>query len=50
MQVSEQYSINTKASNTFAVAGIDKRLVCKSYIDSDIVKMKEQVKNIVTMP
>ena len=31
-----QYSINTKASSKFAVAGMDKRLVCKSDTGSDI--------------
>ncbi|MEW8486873.1 MAG: hypothetical protein AB2705_16965 [Candidatus Thiodiazotropha sp.] len=34
--------IYTKASGKFAVAGIDKNLVSKSYTDSDIVKMVEQ--------
>ena len=29
------YSINTKASCKFAVAVIDKRLVCKGFTDSD---------------
>ena len=34
---------STKTSGKFAVAGIDKKLVCKSYADLDIGKMKEQV-------
>ena len=41
VQNSEQYSINTEASGKFAVAVTDKRLVCKSHTDSDIVKMEE---------
>ena len=42
VQNSEQYSINTEASDKFAVAVTDKRHVCKSHTDSDIVKMEEQ--------
>ena len=40
MKGSAQYSINTKVSSQFAIAGIDKRLVCKSYMI--IIRMKEQ--------
>ena len=35
--------VTTKASGKFAVVRIDKRLVCKSYADSDIMKMEEQM-------
>ena len=42
MQDSGKYSIYTEASGRFAVAGIYKRFVCKSYTDSDIVKMEKQ--------
>ena len=42
MQDSEQHSTNTKASGKFAIAGIDKRFVCESDMDSDIVIMEEQ--------
>ena len=43
MQDSRQFSISTKASGQFAVACIDKRLVCKSNTNLDIVEMEEQV-------
>ena len=42
MQDSVQYFINTEASDKFAVAGINKRLVCKCFTASNIVKMEEQ--------
>ena len=42
MQYSGQHAINTEASGKFAVADINKRLVCKSYTDLDIVKIEEQ--------
>ena len=43
MQDSWQHCISTKESSKFAVAGINKRLVCKSYTDSNIVKTEEQL-------
>ena len=43
MQDSEQFSINTESSAKLAVPIINERQVCKSYTDSGIVIMKEQV-------
>ena len=43
MPASGQSSIKTEAGIKFAVACINKRLVCKSYTDSDIIKMEEQL-------
>lgn len=42
MKDSGQFSMTTKASGKFAVAHMDKRFVCKSYTDSDSVKLEEQ--------
>ena len=42
MEDAGQNSINIKASGKSAVARADKRLVCKSYTDSDNVKLEEQ--------
>ena len=41
MQDSGQYPISIKASGKFAVVGINMRRKCKSYTDSDAVKMHE---------
>ena len=45
MQDPGQYSINTEANDKFAVPNIDERLVCKSYTESDIVKIEEKTEN-----
>lgn len=35
------YSVNTEASGQLSIAAIDRKLVCESYIDSDVKKTKE---------
>ena len=39
MQDSGQYPISKKASGKFAVVDVNMRRICKSYTDSDAVKM-----------
>ena len=43
MHDSRQHFVKTEASGNFAVAGINKRLVCKNYSSSDSVKMEKLV-------
>ena len=42
MQNSRQLFTNIRANGNIAVAIIDKRLVCQSYTDSDIIKVEER--------
>ena len=42
MQDSEQYYINIEASCKLTVVNIEERLVCKSFINSNSVKIEEQ--------
>ena len=50
MQDSDQYSINTEASRSLQLQVSIKDLqVCKSYINSDIAKMKVQTNQVKTL-